>query len=73
MTLTLGQNNLKYPVGQWLKKTHLQWKWFHCQYTDRIFKHHNDGWVVYVKSINATRSNMLYITSEGKVEPPNGL
>ena len=68
--LLTNTNQLKFPVGKWIRKSHRQWKWYYCEDTDRIFEKKPNGYIVYIKSMNATRNNMLYITSSGIVPCP---
>ena len=73
LRLVTGNNTLNFPVGKWIAKTHMQWKWFYCDTTDRVYEERGNGFVVYRRSMNATRSNQLFITSGGIVPRPKTL
>ena len=71
--LVTGTNHLNYPVGKWIRQPHMIWKWFYCLATQRIYEDTKEGWIVYRRSTDATRSNDIYITSGGFVPRPEHL
>ena len=65
-------NQIKYPVGKLIAQSHLQWIWYYCNEKDRVIQKRPNDYIAYTRSINATRSNSLYITSGGILPlPPN--
>ena len=63
--LVTGNDHLNHAVGKWISQPHMIWKWFYCQATQRIYENTNEGWIVYRRSTDATRSNDIYILPLG--------
>ena len=70
MKLLLDERQfLHNPLGNWLAKPHLQWKWFYSPAEDTVYKAHNNTYTSFTRSRSSTRTNQVFIHSNPQTAP----
>ena len=74
MALLLDERQfLLTPLGKWLAKPHLHWKWLYSPVDDVVFKTHSNAYISYSRSRSSTRTNQIFIYSNPQVLPTGPL
>jgi len=59
-SLLNATSTLHQPLGAWLTKSHLHWRWFYSRSTDRIYELIDNTWSLYDRLPHVTRSSIKF-------------